>query len=55
MGGSDMTKPEKAVFWMGSSLKNLRSFRVEVKQVFGTAIYYAQRGGKHPDKTDEGA
>jgi len=43
-----MTKPEKGVVWMGSSLKSLRSFPDEVKQVFGTAIYYAQRGGKHP-------
>jgi len=43
-----MTKPEKGVVWMGNTLKNLRSFPDEVKQVFGTAIYYAQRGGKHP-------
>jgi phage-related protein len=43
-----MTKAEKEVLWMGSSLKDLRSFPDEVKQVFGTAIYYAQRGGKHP-------
>jgi phage-related protein len=37
-----MTKAEKEVLWMGSSLKDLRSFPDEVKQVFGTAIYYAQ-------------
>jgi phage-related protein len=43
-----MTKTEKDVIWMGSSLKDLRSFPDEVKQVFGAAIYYAQRGGKHP-------
>lgn len=43
-----MTKTEKEVIWMGRSLKDLRSFPDEVKQVFGAAIYYAQRGGKHP-------
>lgn len=43
-----MTRSEKGVVWMGSSLKNLRCFPDEVKQVFGTAIYYAQSGGKHP-------
>jgi phage-related protein len=43
-----MTKAEKDVIWMGSSLKDLRNFPNEVKQVFGAAIYYAQLGGKHP-------
>lgn len=43
-----MTSVEKAVIWMGGSLKDLRSFPDEVKQVFGAAIYYAQLGGKHP-------
>ena len=43
-----MTKSEKSVTWMGSALKDLRSFPDEVKQVFGVAIYFAQRGGKHP-------
>ena len=46
-----MTKTEKEVLWMGSSLKDLRSFPDEVKQVFGAAIYYAQLGGKHPQAT----
>jgi len=46
-----MTKAEKDVVWMGSSLRDLRSFPDEVKQVFGTAIYYAQLGGKHPQAT----
>ena len=50
-----MTKTEKEVLWMGSSLKDLRSFPDEVKQVFGAAIYYAQLGGETPaGNTDEG-
>jgi phage-related protein len=46
-----MTKKEKDVVWMGSSLKDLRSFPDEVRQVFGAAIYHAQLGGKHPQAT----
>ena len=36
---------------MGGSLKDLRAFPDDVRQVFGTAIYYAQLGGKHPQAT----
>jgi phage-related protein len=43
-----MSKSAKEVIWMGGSLKDLRAFPDEVRQVFGTAIYYAQLGGKHP-------
>lgn len=46
-----MTKAEKVVVWMGSSLKDLRSFPDEVRQVFGAALYFAQLGGKHPQAT----
>lgn len=46
-----MPKTAKDVVWMGGSLKDLRGFPDEVKQVFGTAIYYAQLGGKHPQAT----
>jgi phage-related protein len=43
-----MSKTAKQVIWMGGSLKDLRTFPDDVRQVFGTAIYYAQLGGKHP-------
>ncbi len=39
---------EKKVVWMGNSLKSLQGFPIDVKQIFGVAIYYAQLGGKHP-------
>ena len=35
--------------WMGSSLKELRSFPDAVKRVAGYALYVAQAGGKHAD------
>jgi phage-related protein len=43
-----MIKKEKKIIWMGSSLKDLREFPEGVKDVFGVALFYAQRGGKHP-------
>lgn len=46
-----MAKTEKAVIWVGSSLKDLRKFPDEVMKVFGTAIYFAQLGSKHPQAT----
>jgi phage-related protein len=39
--------PIKPVIWVGSSLRDLRKFPEEVKDVFGFALYLAQRGGKH--------
>ncbi len=39
----------KPLFWVGSSLEDLKSFPDEVKQVMGYAIHLAQDDGKHPD------
>jgi phage-related protein len=36
----------KPLFWVGPSLKDLRSFPEEVKDVVGYALEVAQRGGK---------
>lgn len=33
--------------WIGSSLKDLREFPEDVRQVLGFALYTAQSGGKH--------
>jgi len=38
----------KELVWVGSSLKDLREFPDEVKEVMGYALYLAQDGAKHP-------
>jgi phage-related protein len=43
---SDSDKP---LVWIGSTLKDLRPFPEEVKDVMGYALREAQAGGKHPD------
>jgi len=46
----DDTDPEeKPVVWLGSSRRDLREFPKGVRQVFGQALFDAQRGYKHPD------
>ena len=35
---------DKPLFWVGSSLKDLRGFPEEVKDEIGFALYQAQRG-----------
>jgi phage-related protein len=37
----------KPLFWLGTSLKQVRSFPVPVKETFGYALYLAQKGDKH--------
>jgi phage-related protein len=39
----------KALVWIGSSRKDLKSFPEDVRDVFGYALYVAQMGGRHPD------
>jgi phage-related protein len=39
----------KPLFWMGSSLEDLREFPQDVRQVTGFALWQAQLGGKHGD------
>jgi phage-related protein len=38
---------DKPLFWVGSSLKDLRDFPAEVKDEIGFALYQAQRGLMH--------
>jgi len=40
---------EKPLYWVGSSLADLRALPAEVKDVFGFALHVAQWGDKHPD------
>jgi phage-related protein len=40
---------EKPLYWVGSSLADLRALPAEVKDVFGYALHLAQWGDKHPD------
>tara|TARA_A100001391_G_scaffold188617_1_gene159329 strand:- start:27306 stop:27674 length:369 start_codon:yes stop_codon:yes gene_type:complete len=44
-----MPDDEKPLHWIGSSLKDLRSFPEDVKDVMGFALSVAQAGGKHAD------
>lgn len=46
----DAARP-KVVVWIASSLKDLREFPENVRQVMGFALYEAQMGGKHPRAT----
>jgi len=43
------TKPEKPVYWVGSSKKDLKEMPEDVQDVFGYALQQAQSGKKHPD------
>ncbi|MDV3238733.1 MAG: type II toxin-antitoxin system RelE/ParE family toxin [Gammaproteobacteria bacterium] len=40
---------EKPLYWVGSSLDDLRRFPDEVKDLMGYALQIAQWGDKHPD------
>ena len=44
-----MSESDKPLIWIGSTLKDLRAFPEEVKDVMGFALREAQAGGKHPD------
>ena len=44
-----MSDRDKPLIWIGSTLKDLRAFPEEVKDVMGFALSEAQAGGKHPD------
>ena len=39
---------EKELVWVGNSRKNIQSFPEEVKGLFGTALFWAQKGSKRP-------
>jgi phage-related protein len=38
---------EKPVVWVGSSKKDLMALPTEVRQFFGHALHFAQRGDRH--------
>ncbi len=44
-----MSDSDKPLVWIGSTLKDLRAFPEDVKDVIGFALSEAQSGGKHPD------
>ena len=51
MSKKDDTEPSapKPVFWVASSLDDLREFPKVVRQTVGQALFDAQIGAKHPD------
>ena len=40
---------ERPLYWVGSSLEDLRTFPDTVIDVMGYALHLAQQGNKHPD------
>jgi phage-related protein len=42
-------KGERPLYWVGSSLENLRAFPDVVIDMIGYALHLAQQGSKHPD------
>lgn len=44
-----MSENDKPLVWIGSTLKDLRAFPEDVKDVIGFALREAQAGGRHPD------
>jgi len=45
----DSRAPRKPLFWIGTSLEDLKSFPGVVKSMMGFGLHLAQAGGKHPD------
>ena len=43
------SKPDKPLFWIGSSWSDLKDCPDEVQDFIGYALHWAQRGGKSPD------
>ena len=43
------TQHDKPLFWIGSSLSDLKDCPDEVQDFIGYALHWAQRGGKSPD------
>lgn len=44
---AEESPPDKPLFWMGSSLSDLRDFPLQVRREMGFALRQAQQGGKH--------
>jgi phage-related protein len=41
--------PPRPVIWLGDSKQRVRDFPDDVRQDAGAALFYAQKGAKHPD------
>ena len=39
---------EKEIVWVGNSRRNIQEFPQEVRVAFGAALFWAQKGSKHP-------
>lgn len=39
---------DKILVWVGSSRKDIQEFPQEVRGIFGIALFWAQKGSKHP-------
>jgi phage-related protein len=39
---------QNRLVWIGSSLRDLKTFPEDVQDTMGYALYLAQTGGKHP-------
>ena len=48
MSRPERARGEKPLFWVASSLKDLRAFPEKVQRKIGAALSVAQFGGKHP-------
>ena len=48
MSRSEGARGEKPLFWVASSLNDLRAFPEKVQKKIGAALSLAQFGGKHP-------
>lgn len=42
-------KNTKELRWLGNSKKNILKFPDMVRRTFGTALFFAQKGGRYPD------
>jgi phage-related protein len=46
---SESDKPLKPIRWLSDSLRRLREFPEDVKDDLGAALFWAQKGAKHPN------
>jgi phage-related protein len=46
---AERNQAPKSVKWVGNSRRVVQSFPEEVKDNVGTALFWAQKGSKHPD------
>lgn len=46
---TDESEQPKPLFWIGSTLRDLKKFPAQVRQMVGFALFQAQLGRKHPN------